>query len=231
MSRKVLVVITTNAKCDGVQKLLKDDRSYDILVIDYESSITNSISRTMGVEYVFESQGGYKYVNIKKYFNEHSDLIDKYDLFWLIDWDLDYDDDMIENFLKAASEYGFDLCQPSLSHQSNSSWNITLNVNTCNARITNFVEIMCPLFTRDALKEVIDYFDICYSGWGLDFLWAKKLEKYKLGIIDKVIIHHPKPISSHNWELPSGLTSEEELQRIIESENISLTTNILKFLL
>ncbi len=230
MRNKNLIILTTNGSADGLDNILTPDRNYDIAVIDYESILGNSPAHKCDVEYVYEPEGGFKFINIKKFLDANKKIMDAYDRFWLIDWDLEIEKSSINKLFMMSYEFGFDLCQPALSEDSHISWIITKRVYDSKARITDFVEIMCPMFSKSSLKSVIWTFDLCYSGWGLDFLWRKILDNKTIGIIDDVVITHPKPISSHTWILPNSKTASQEFDDIISEQNISTYTNTLKFL-
>ncbi|MEK7954214.1 DUF707 domain-containing protein [Luteolibacter soli] len=61
-------------------------------------------------------------------------------------------------------------------------------------RLTNFVEIMAPVFTRDAWRTVYSYVDPgSHSGWGYDYIpvGAK-------GIVDALPVVHTRAVQSFN---------------------------------
>jgi hypothetical protein len=53
---------------------------------------------------------------------------------------------------------------------------------------------MCPLFTAEALRQMVQYFKESKTGWGLDYLWSKKAieQNRKLGIFDIVSVEHSR---------------------------------------
>jgi hypothetical protein len=61
-------------------------------------------------------------------------------------------------------------------------------------RYTPYVEVMCPMFTREAFFKVADTFCENRSGWGLDWIWPKRFATREMAIIDKVGIHHTGPL-------------------------------------
>lgn len=193
------VILTTNKQLEGLEQY--SGKGYDIFVIDYET------------------EGTYKYHGIKKVIQE-KDLLNTYDYFWFPDYDIKINDCDLSKLVKLAKACEFDLCQPSLSSDSYASWEVTKHVPNSLTRETNFVEIMCPLFSRSFLQEVLWTFDLNYSGWGLDHLWYAMSKDRKLGIIDAVQVSHTKPVSSHNWILPNGKTSHEEMTDLLQEFGI-----------
>jgi hypothetical protein len=76
------------------------------------------------------------------------------------------------------------------------SLSITLPRPDSRLRFTNFVEIMCPCFSRKALMKCVDKFDENQSGWSYDALWNELLEhpRRSIGIIDDIIAIHTRPV-------------------------------------
>jgi hypothetical protein len=198
---KLAVILTTNKAREGVGQY--SALYYDLFVIDYESDAS------------------YKYQAIKKLI-EDKDLLSVYDYFWFPDYDIKINDCDLQKLVKLAKACEFDLCQPSLSSDSYASWEVTKNVPNSLTRETHFVEIMCPLFSKAFLKEMLWTFDLNYSGWGLDHLWFAMSGNCKLGIIDAVQVSHMKPVSSHTWILPNGKTSQEEMIDLLQEFGLKI---------
>ena len=194
MSR-LAVILTTNKDHEGLDQY--SALYYSLFVIDYES------------------EGTYKYQAIKKLIEER-DLLCQYDYFWFPDYDIKINDSDLRKLVKLAKASEYDLCQPSLSSDSFVSWEVTKHVPNSLTRDSNFVEIMCPLFTSSFLKDMLWIFELNYSGWGLDYLWFALSGKSKLGIIDAVQVTHAKPISSHAWILPNGKSSHQEMIDLLQ---------------
>lgn len=75
---------------------------------------------------------------------------------------------------------------------------ITLKNEGLSFRHTNFVEIMAPLFSRQALLQCLFTFNISISGYGLDLIWPKVLgwPTDKIALFDSVSVRHTRPIGS-----------------------------------
>jgi hypothetical protein len=69
-------------------------------------------------------------------------------------------------------------------------------------RLTNFVEIMAPVFTREAWREFYGYLDPeNQSGWGYDYIpLARK------GIVDALPVIHTRPFQSASAKAESEVT-------------------------
>jgi hypothetical protein len=86
-------------------------------------------------------------------------------------------------------KYKLDVCQPALTTKSYYSHGVTLQT-TCNLRLTDFVELMCPVYTKDAWLKLYNLIDIEINidGWGYDFVQFPRM-----GIMDKYPVTHTRP--------------------------------------
>ncbi|MDB6078123.1 MAG: uncharacterized protein JWO82_1870, partial [Akkermansiaceae bacterium] len=128
--------------------------------------------------------------------------------FW--DDDLDPLDFEPRRFVELMRLNGLQMAQPSivplyrLAHAI-TSWNENLpaGINRANClserivgRMTNFVEIMAPAFTRDAWLELYQYMSpLNASGWGYDYVPLGRR-----GIIDLMPVVHTRRVQSLNDE-------------------------------
>jgi hypothetical protein len=94
----------------------------------------------------------------------------------------------------ACRRYDLDLAQPAI--EGPVSHEITRPVEGSKLRYTNFVEIMCPVFSARALRQLCGTFGESVSGWGLNWLWPKLLagDMWRIGILDSVRITHSRPV-------------------------------------
>ena len=121
----------------------------------------------------------------------------KFDYIMLWDDDLDIHDFDVDIFLDICKAFKLEIAQPALSYNSYCSHQITLKHPDPNVsiRITDFVEIMCPVFTKEAWLKFYPYLqDNHEQGWGYDYMF-----KYigKCGIIDSQAIQHTRKINPH----------------------------------
>ena len=60
-------------------------------------------------------------------------------------------------------------------------------------RLTNFVEVMAPFFSKDFLLTVVESFDMSISTYGLDVFWGSQLEEHQsAAIVDRFVMSHLK---------------------------------------
>jgi hypothetical protein len=161
---------------------------------------------------------GFKHHILYNILNTHwPEVFNKYKYIWLPDYDVDFGtvDDIVRLFDEAESN-DCNICQPSLSQDSFRSFELVVNRNKNGFRRTNFVEIMCPLFKSEVLKNLLWTLKITYSGWGQDIIWAKELKYEGLGIVDSVVVKHTKPVGSQHWQLPNRINADRELELVLE---------------
>lgn len=136
-----------------------------------------------------------KYSGISAWLDEQPGLAEGYDYVFLPDDDLVCDAPTLERFFDVASAFRLSLAQPALSSHSYFSHAVTLQVPGALLRFTNFVEVMAPLFSRDAFELCRPTFTLSRSSWGLDVLWPSLLGNPSRGIaiVDATPIYHSRP--------------------------------------
>lgn len=139
---------------------------------------------------------GSKWEGIADFVARNEGLLARYERIWLPDDDLFTNQETINLLFNKSDEYGFDISQPALKFYSFVSHAITMQHPWCDARETNFVEIMAPSFSRRAWAAVKDTFSENTSGWGLEWLWVKRIQAQAmhLGVVDGAAIFHTRPV-------------------------------------
>ena len=117
----------------------------------------------------------------------------------LIDDDIFASQQTWSRFFELCSQFGVKLAQPALSQDSFFSHTVTVRNTEFVARRVSFVEAMNPCFRVDVFSEFLNTFGLSESGagWGLDFLWAKKLAYKDIFVMDETPVLHTRPLSSH----------------------------------
>lgn len=146
-----------------------------------------------------------------------SQLLREYEYFAFLDNDIEITTRELNHLFLLGRQHELDLYQASLTDDSYGTYPELFRKPCIDAgvRSLRFVEIMAPIFGRDALKRCLWTFSESESGWGLDFLWAKELHGRRIAVLDAVSMKHARPISSHNWTFASGLTPEKEAAAIV----------------
>jgi hypothetical protein len=119
-----------------------------------------------------------------------------YDYIWLPDDDLDTTAESIAALFEACRRFDAQLAQPALTENSYWALAITMRNRAFAARATTYVEVMAPCFRRDVLERMLPTFTESFmgAGWGLDFLWSKRLRRQGLYIFDDLAMRHTRPL-------------------------------------
>ena len=178
-----------------------DNRNYDIYAIYYRDDpemfdiYKNKVNQ-------IESRKGSKFQNFHYFYNKYPDIINKYERFFILDDDITFNTDDINEMFKISKEYGLWICGPSFSNDGSSkiSWTHTKHAANTLLRYTNFVEVNVPLFNKRALENTMKYYDPVLIGWGIDylFMWANGEHTDKYAIIDKVVCINPHDNKKNN---------------------------------
>ena len=210
MRRPYLVVVPAGAKSlhprwlDGLTNMT---RNWD-LCIGYYGAEQPEIETPH--EYLAHIPKTKKFRLLYDLFYEDSPLWD-YEAIWLPDDDLLCDGASINRMFHVFRKFGLELAQPSLSQGPGSFPNHQLTVQRPGnmVRYESFVEIMCPIFTKEALRICIGSTRDVESGYGLDHLWPTFLgyPQNKIGIIDAVAVQHTRPIGA-TYDMRSAVNEQ-----------------------
>lgn len=172
---------------------------FDLHLIVYDDSYELFKNDT---PYVTISKG-YKFKLIYNYLCDNPELINQYDYFYMPDDDVSINSVKIQKLFRLMKKHQLVLAQPAIANSFYSFRHTTIQKDSI-LRYTNFVEIMQPCFSREALKKVLFTFDETISGWGIDYHWGKILDytQMNMGIIDDISSEHTRPVQSdHRQEL------------------------------
>jgi hypothetical protein len=125
----------------------------------------------------------------------------EYDYIFLPDDDVEWETGSIPLLAQTMYVHGLQLAQPCLKDE-----NITSpayrpivtrsQVTGAILHLTNFVEIMVPMFDVNALAMLFPLMidrDETQSGWGMDRVWPHLLPERTVGVVDICQIHHTRP--------------------------------------
>ena len=169
-------------------------RQFDLLLVNY-SDVPN-LYREDG-DYYFAGSG-FKYELIRDGVDAYHDQIRHYEYIWLPDDDLAIGVAAVNNLFEICRAYELDLAQPAVKN-AYASHAITRRRLLCRLRFVNFVELMCPLFKREAFFQVLDTFRINRSGYGIDWIWADRLSGKRIAIIDEIGVVHTKKLFAGDY--------------------------------
>lgn len=199
---KIILLLKTNLNSEkendylifirsGKSHLLVNDggsRNFDLALNLYAYPENNNFE-----EYKFVFSGGInKYMAAMQFLDQ--DIISRYIGFMYLDDDIEITYTQLSSFLTYCDKSKLKLAQPSLSLDSYCNYGFLRNAGDKGHREVPLVEVMCPYFSQDVQLRVINTFDLSFSSWGLDFLWAK-LSGITPVVIDEYQVRHAKPFN------------------------------------
>ncbi|KAH1226799.1 hypothetical protein GmHk_11G033374 [Glycine max] len=155
----------------------------------------------------------------------HPDIVAPYDYIFIWDEDLGVEHFNAEEYIKLVRKHGLEISQPGLEPNRGLTWQMTKRRGDQEVhKVTEekpgwcsdphlppcaaFVEIMAPVFSRDAWRCVWHMIqnDLVH-GWGLDFALRKCVEPAheKIGVVDSQwIVHQGIPSLGNQGESQTG---------------------------
>jgi hypothetical protein len=184
-----------------------EGRTWDLCISYYGKDTRDLVSHH---EYLTHQPHQRKFEALYDLFSEESPLW-RYERIWFPDDDLLTTSSDIDRMFHLSRKHGLALCQPSLQQvpACHITHAITAQVAGQTMRFTTFVEVMCPLFSREALRICIGTFKGSKTGFGLDHLWPALLgwPRSKIAILDNVALIHTRPFGQ-NYDLDFATREE-----------------------
>jgi len=146
--------------------------------------------------------------------------VEGYRAVWLPDDDLRADLPTLNRLFRIFHRFGLHLAQPALARDSYASHDITLQKPLWRLRYTTFVEIMAPLFSREALSLLRHSFGMNRSGWGLDYYWYDRLRAAgldRVAVIDAATVTHTRRTDPRGgYYARMAIDPDLELEQLME---------------
>ena len=199
-----------------------ENRTFDLHLIVYDESFTEFYN---DADFVYLKKG-FKLKLVYDYLMNHTNFLEHYSFFFIPDDDIMTDAQSIDKLFSLMEQYSLKIAQPALK-QSYYTYPITLQEHYFVLRYSNFVEMMLPCFSREALNKVINTFNENESGWGTEFHWPLliKANKTDMAIIDSVPMIHTQPVKKGRTE------NEKELYAYLEKYHITPHSEEYKFVM
>lgn len=190
------------------RQLLKGDADFDLHLLIYDGSYNKFCNDSDFVA----CDAGYKMDMIYRYLHRHPELFEKYEYFFLLDDDIVISTEDVNRLFSMMREYQLKIAQPSLV-MSYYTYQHTAFHPFYILRYTNFVEMMMPCFSRDALKAVLPTFEQKIRWCGIEMHWPVLVgSNHKdMAIVDAVSAKHTRPVQS--WNSLSQLQQENYLKK------------------
>ena len=165
------------------RKWLEGEPDFDLHLIVYDDSLERFRGDAGHVCHI----KGYKLKSVYRYLAARPELLGRYEYFFVPDDDILMDATTINALFAAMRHYRLKIAQPALC-RSYYTWGHTLRDRYCRLRYTDFVEMMVPCFSREALEKVLFTFNENETGWGTETHWPLLIDAgpRDMAIVDEV---------------------------------------------
>jgi hypothetical protein len=112
--------------------------------------------------------------------------------------------------------------QAAVAPESHTVWKFLYTKNSPGWREVSFVEVMAPLFSREALASVVDGFSDSISTWGLEYAWYAKCKTSRIAVYDPIIMRHDTKVDTvdgpfYRYLAQMGINPSTELETLKEA--------------
>jgi hypothetical protein len=189
---------------------------FDLLVTAYEEGVP-AISGRPDVATL--PAPGRKIAGFDRIFTDYPELLDDYERIALLDDDLETDAAAINRVFDIGESHGLCIWQPALTPDSYFSYAVFLQNTALTLRYTNFIEMMCPFFAAQTLREVRPLFALGLEV-SIDLLWCRCFDApwFKCAVIDTVAVKHSRPVGStaEQQGFSGGRSYDDEMAEALE---------------
>jgi hypothetical protein len=181
---------------------------------------------------MYEVRSGPKWPCISALLNENAEFIERYEAVWFPDDDLATDTTLLNRMFAFFHAYQLSLAQPALTADSYCTWRTLRRDPKSHLRFNQFVEIMAPLFSREALRVCAPSFAESPSGWGLDWLWPRLCREAGIGrlaVIDATPVCHTRPCGGELYRNNPALDPRADAQRVLRKYGLQEARSSAKY--
>ncbi len=137
----------------------------------------------------------------------------------LPDEDLFATQDTWSRFFEKRAARSAKLAQPAFAEDAPYRHRLAVRNMEFTTRRVSCVEFATPCFRADVLAEWLATFDLNSTGWGLDFLWGRRLDYKDLVVIDEAPVISTRPFNvDHDPKLHK--TAQADLNRFIRGNKV-----------
>ncbi|MEI6212022.1 MAG: hypothetical protein WCR06_10410 [bacterium] len=172
----------------------------------------------------YEMSPGPKWPCLGTLVTEHAELLEHYAAFWFPDDDLAATTATINQMFALFHGFRLTLAQPALTADSFYSWRILLQHPKYVLRYVDFVEIMAPIFDRQALRNCRSTFGESQSGYGLDFVWPSLLDPQRpdaLAVLDATPVTHTRPVGGELYRNHPELKPRQDMLALLQKYGVA----------
>ena len=187
------LVFTSAGDNSNLHHWIKGNKNFDFW-ISYFGDEENKYSEQ--ADYYMMRKGG-KFPALHYIYQKWPAILASYDAIFVLDDDLIFSGNDISRLFNLMEERELWLLQPAFDKRGKISFKLNEVRPFSLLRYTNFVEVACPLFTKDQLFKFMNVYDPNLIGWGVD-LWFSELisqqdtKRNKIAIIDLISCINPR---------------------------------------
>ena len=185
------------------------DRSWDLCASFFNQTPEGIAGRWCDAAVIQSDRTKYKAIH--QLLHEASELW-SYDYIMLIDDDMMLSWRTLNALFATVRSFNLLVAQPALTADSLVIQHITRAQPGSLLRFTSFVELMTPIFSREALRTILPPFGTAEIGFGIDHLWRFLLgsPRNRMAIIDAHTATHTRPpFGAYSFGL--AVAEEQEL--------------------
>ncbi|KAJ1268291.1 hypothetical protein BS78_07G123900 [Paspalum vaginatum] len=196
-TRKYLLVLTVgySEKINVNATVHKFSDNFDVMLFHYDGHTTEWDEFEWSKQAVHVSaMGQAKWWYAKRFM--HPSIVAQYDYIFLWDQDLGVETFDAEEYIKIVKKHGLEISQPGLDIiRGVKTYDINVRRNDTEIHNSNFVEVMAPVFTKEAWSCVWHMIqnDLVH-GWGLDWNFWRCVDEpaeQHMGVVDaQYVAHH-----------------------------------------
>ncbi|HKD38197.1 MAG TPA: hypothetical protein VKB78_15395, partial [Pirellulales bacterium] len=168
-----------------------DDRQFDLFVIDFRPG--PRMPPPLAAHFL--NRPGFKFEHLDFIAEHLAEVLNCYDRIWCPDDDIALDTLAINRMFALVEQHRLQLAQPAVASGDVSFQSFRPKEGAI-LRFSPFVEVMCPVFTREAFFRVRHTFPASRSGWGLDLAWPQFFDPREVAILDCIHVHHTRPLAT-----------------------------------
>jgi len=194
----------------------REEKDFDLCLMFYHEQVDDP-QLYSGVDHFYHLKD-FKYHMIYNLLsNIHPEWLEQYDYFYFLDDDIDIDTRQINGMFALSRAFNISISQASLTKDSFCSWRMFRHQKNSFCRFVGQIEVMSPLFHKDALRTCLPTFISNRSSWGIDSVWSKLLgyPKEKLVVFDTIIMKHTLPVGGGELYQKIGINPHEEWNAVV----------------
>jgi hypothetical protein len=188
-------------------------QAFDLFLIYYGDR--GDVGREQATYYL--QRKGFKWELIDHALKHYGEILGRYANIWCPDNDIRVDTVGINRLFELFEKYTLQMAQPAIAAGEVSYQALRQRPGVV-LRYSPYVEVMCPLFTRQALWRIAPTLLESRSGWGLDWVWPRYFAPHEIAILDAVGVEHAGPLGrGENYQQLEqlGIRPGEEFERVV----------------